>query len=164
MALIDTVAAGRYSATYNSVDVGITQQGYEISLESKWQEITPTDAFGDTIIDGVYRGGNCYCQYEGMAYKAGAITPFWPWGALGILATTAAPIGRLASDVAAAFVMTDTDATPAATIPATLTASKSILAPNNPAKLLFDSRLRTVPTRLQFLPYLSTDHKFFSTT
>ena len=164
MALIDTVAAGRYSATYNSVDVGITQTGYEISLESKWQEITPTDAFGDTIIDGVFRGGNCYCQFEGMAYKAGAITPFWPWGALGILATTAAPIGRLASDVALAFVMTDTDATPAATIPATLTASKAILAPNNPAKLLFDSRLRTVPIRLQFLPYLSTDHKFFSTT
>lgn len=164
MPLIDTVAAGRYSATYNSVDVGITQTGYELSLESKWQEITPTDAFGDSIIDGVFRGGNCYCQFEGMAYKAGAITPFWPWGALGILATTAAPIGRLASDVASAFVLTATAATPAATIPATLTASKAILAPNNPAKLLFDSRLRTVPIRLQFLPYLSTDHKFFSTT
>ena len=118
--------------------------------------VNQTDAFGDSVIDWGYRGGNVFLQFIGKAYKAGAITPFWPWGTLGKLSTASAPIGRLASDVASAMVLTSTAATPAVATPATITASKSILAPNNPATLLYNSELRNVPIRLQLLPYLSS--------
>lgn len=162
---LDTFIAGRYSSTYNAVDVGITERGYELQQDSSAALVNQTDAFGDSIIDWVYRGGNVALQFIGKAYKAGAITPFWPWGTLGKLSTAAAPLGRLASDVASAMVLTSVASTPAATSPATLTASKSILAPNNPATLLFNSELRNVPIRLQLLPYLaSSEYVWFLTT
>ena len=145
---LDTFVAGRYSTTYNSVDVGITEEGYELQQDAKAQQIVPSDAYGDSIIDLVYRGGDVYLQFEGKAYKAGAITPFWPWGALGVMGI----IGRLASAVALSTVMTATTGTPAAAAPATWTGLLSILAPNNPARLLYNSKLRTVPIRLLILP------------
>ncbi len=141
--------AGQYTTTYNSVSVGITQEGFELQIESTNQNVTPSDAYGDSIIDMVYRGGNVHLQFEGLAYKAGAITPFWPWGAIGTMGV----IGRLASDVASSTVMTALTGTPAVASPATVTASKSILASNNPARLLFNSKLRTVPIRLILLAY-----------
>jgi hypothetical protein len=162
---LDTFIAGRYSQTYNAVDTGITEEGYTLSQDSAAHLINNTDAYGDSIIDWVYRGGNVTLQFESKAYKAGSMTPFWPWGAMGVMSTAAAPIGRLASDVASAMVLTSTAATPAVTSPATLTASKSILAPNSPANLLFNSKVRNVPIRLQLLPYLSSStYIWFATT
>lgn len=147
---LETEVAGAYVHTYNAVATGITSEGYELQQGSFAQSITPTDAYGESTIDLVYRGGDVYIQYESIAYKAGSITPFWPWGsALGIMGI----IGRLASAVAAASVLTATTGTPAASAPSTVTTTLSILAPNNPAKLLYNSKLRTVPVRLLVLPY-----------
>lgn len=126
--------------------------------------IDESDAYGNATIDYIYRGGNCYCQFDSKAYKAGSTSPFWPWGAMGVMVTTAAPIGRLASAVASAFVLTAVANTPAAAAPATLTATKAILAPNFSGDLLFNSKLRRVPVRLQFLPYVSTDTIWFALT
>src|SRR5438876_1049383 len=130
---LETIAAGRYAGTYNAVDVGITEQGYELQQQCKGEMIAETDAYGESAIDFVYRGGDVFMMWASKAYKAGSITPFWPWGtALGLMGI----IGRLASDVAAATVLTAASGTPAATTgPATLTGTKSILAPNNPASL-----------------------------
>lgn len=153
---LDTFIAGRYSGTYNSVDVGVTEEGYEVQQDAKAQLISPSDAYGDAIIDFIYRGGDCYLQFESKAYKAGSITPFWPFGAIGLMVATAGPIGRLASDIAAAMVLTSVSGTPAVASPATLTGTKAILAPNNPARLMFNSKLRTVPVRLLLLPYDAT--------
>lgn len=146
---LDVFIAGRYSHTYNSVDTGITRDGFELQQDSRAEEISETDLAGETLIDFVYRGGRVTLQYNGKAYKAGALTPFWPWGAMGVLGV----IGRLASDVALASVLTSTAGTPAATAPASLTGTKAILAPNNPARLLFSSKVREVPVRLELLAY-----------
>jgi hypothetical protein len=159
---LDTFIAGRYSNTYNGTDTGITEQGYELQVEFGSEDIAESDAYGTSLIDWVYRGGKTYLQSESLAYKAGSITPFFPWngtvGRMGI-------VGRLASDVALATVLTATAGTPAAATPATLTASKSLLAPNNPARLLFNSKLRKVPIRLALLPYDSGGNIiWFSTT
>lgn len=153
---LDTLIAGRYSGTYNSVDVGITKQGYELQISAEAEMINETDAFGMAVIDWIYRGGNAFLQFTGRAYKAGVITPFWPWGAMGVMATTAAPVGRLASAVAAAMVITAAANTPAAAAPASLTATLALLAPNFDGRLLYDSRLRDVPVRLQLLPSTSS--------
>lgn len=150
---LETLVAGRYSNTYNAVDTGISEGGYELQQESNAEVINQTDAYARSIIDLVYQGGQVYLGYTSKAYKAGSITPFWPWGALGVMLTTAAPIGRLASNVAAASVLTATAGTPAAAAPATLTATLSILAPNYPARLLYSSVVRNVPIRLLCLPF-----------
>lgn len=62
------------------------------------------------------------------------------------------------------MVLTATPNTPAAAAPASLTATASILAPNFDARLLFDSRLREVPVRLQLLPFSSTGIRWFTIT
>src|SRR6266852_668710 len=104
---LDTFVAGRYSSTYNAVDVGITQDGYELQQDSKAEPINATDAYAESMIDFVYRGGDVFLQFESKAYKAGSITPFWPWGALGVMGV----IARLASAVAASMVLTATAGT-----------------------------------------------------
>jgi hypothetical protein len=154
---LETLVAGRYTATYNSVDVGITTSGYLLEQTSAAENIDRTDAYGDSIIDLIYRGGNTYCEFECKGYKAGSLTPFWPWAAaLGRMAATATPIGRLGSAVASAFVLTSTANTPAAAAPASLTCSTAILAPGYPTRLLYNSQHRVVPIRLLFLPYDSS--------
>ena len=152
---LDTLVAGAYTGTYNSTGVGVTQKGFELSQTFKTELIDETDQWGLTTIDAVYRGGDAFLQFESRAYKAGSTAPFAPWGALGVISTTAAPIGRLASAVAAATVLTAVANTPAAAAPASLTASLSLLAENFDGKLLFDSRLRNVPVRLRLYPGLN---------
>lgn len=162
---LETLVSGRYSSTYNAVDTGVSEGGYELDQGASGETIDETDAFGGSVIDFIYRGGQVYMDFRSIAYKAGSVTPFWPWGALGVMLTAAAPLGRLASDVAMAHVLTSVANTPAAAAPATLTASKAILPPNYSAKLLYNSKLRTVPVRLLYLPVaVSTDIKWFTQT
>ena len=157
---IETLVAGQYTSTYNSVAVGFTQSGFELTQETKAEMVNQTDIFGDSIIDFIHRGGNVYVMFESKVFKPGAITPFYPWGALGVMYTAAAPLGRLGSAVAASLVMTGVAATPAQSaggsglnrVIASLTASKAILPPDSNLKLLFDMKVRNVPVRLLCLP------------
>lgn len=147
---LGTFIAGRYSSTLNSNSLGITQDGYEIQFEPREQVINRSDAFGDMMIDTVYRGGDWFCQWEAMeAFLTGTQAAMHPFGALG----TVGLIGRLGSDIATALVLTATAATPAAASPATLTATKSKLASNSQPRMPFNSMLRTIPIRHQWYPY-----------
>lgn len=163
---LGSFVAGRYSATLNAVDVGITRDGYELRFQGKGERIDKTDVYAQTLIDFVYQGGgDCTLAFQCMEYKAGSMAAFWPWGSLGVVHTTAAPVARLASDVATALVLTSTANTPAAAAPATLTGSKAILSPDFPVAVLFDSRLRVTPVQLTLLPTLSGGTlSFFTTT
>lgn len=157
---LDVFIAGRYSGAYNSVDVGITNDdGYSLSQDSNVETVEGTDAYGGSIIDWVYRGGNVYLQFTSKTAKAGSYSPFWPWGAMGVMLTALAPLGRLASAVANSMVLSVTAATPATSdtlAPNTLTVAAAILAPNSPAALMFNSKVRNVPIRLQALPTLTS--------
>ena len=150
---IETLISGRYSSVYSAVDTGIAEGGYEIDQGGSAEVIDESDAYGGSAIDFIYRGGNVFCDFRSLAYKAGSIAPFWPWAALGTLLTAAAPLGRRASDIAVSHVLSAVPNTPAQLTPATLTGPLAILAPNFSAKLLFNSKLRTVPVRLMYLPY-----------
>lgn len=149
---LGTFVAGRYAGTYNAVDVGITDEGYELQVSPSKEMIDESDAYGQSAIDGIYRGGNAFLIFTSKEYKAGSISPFWPYGALGVLATTAAPIGRLDSAIAAAMVLSSTANTPAAAAPASLTAALAILADGANGALLYNSKLRKVPVRLRLYP------------
>lgn len=154
---LGTYVAGRYSGTYDSVDVGHTADGYTLDQQFKAELLDQTDAHAESLIDGVYRGGECTLAWRSKEYKAGSLGALVNMGGvIGVISTTTLPVGRLLSAMAKAMVLTATANTPAAAAPATLTAPGGILAPNYPVSLLFDSRLREVPIRLQLLPELAT--------
>ncbi len=155
---LDTFIAGRYSGTVNAIDVGITRNGYRLRQRLRAELLDETDAYGNALIDFVWRGGAVSLLFNSKTYKAGAITPFYMWGSLGVLSNAADPIARLASDEALALVLTATANTPAAAAPATLTASKAITGPDFQGELLYDSRIREVPVELQLLPYTSASN------
>jgi hypothetical protein len=158
---LELVIAGHYNGSYSSVDLGITRNGFELQQESKGEAIEETDAFGQSIIDFIYRGGNVYIMFDCKIWKEGTLTPFWPWGGdlglagFGVMYNAGNPISRRAQDAASALLMTVTANTPAAGGDATittLTASKAILPPGSSMKLLFSSKTREVPQRLLCLP------------
>lgn len=141
--------------------------------------IGESDAYGQTPIDGIWRGGEVTNEFLSLASKAGSLAPFWPYGAnvagpgvIGGLynpaASVALPIGVLASDIAKAHVLTSIAGTPAASgvpAPSSLTATKALLKESYPAPLLFNSKLRKVPIMLRYWPYDAGSGfiKFFAT-
>lgn len=155
---LGTFISGAFTGTYNAVATGMTRQGHEIEFTLKQETINESDLYGLTTIDAVLRGGDCFYQAEFREYKAGSLacftTPFT--GAVGGVFSAAEPIGRLATGEALALVLTSVAATPAVATPATLTASQALLAEGYPVKLLYDSRLRPVPIRMQLYPSVST--------
>lgn len=63
--------AGHYTGTYNSLDVGTTEQGFMIDPVFHREDIR-TDDFGDTIVDGIYRGYNLRISFELIRWSAAA--------------------------------------------------------------------------------------------
>ena len=175
---LETFVSGRYAGTYDALDVGITRDGYELQLDSEMEDISETDAYGLSVIDGIWRGGNCFLQFTSTAYKPGSLEAFWPFGGpaegpgvLGVLFDGTLhedinlPIGELASNVAKSMVLTASKGTPAASSPATLTGAYALLARGAGGRLLFNSKLREVPVRLRLYPYEDGQVlKFFATS
>ena len=107
---------------------------------SQLHDIGESDAYGLTVIDGIFRGGQCFNQMEGMVFSAGFKDAFWPFGGLlqgpGVVGTLfdmtqagTTMIGQLASAMARALVLTAVAQTPAAVIGTqTLSASLGLLA------------------------------------
>lgn len=150
---LGTFIAGRYSGTFDSVDVGVTRDGYELEQVAHAEEINRTDKFGDTLVDTVVRGASYRMRFVSIEYKAGSLAAFTPAGTTpGVIATTLLPIGRLGTAAGKAMVLTSTPNTPAASAPATLTAPTAALAPGFNGRLLYNSKLREVPVELVLLP------------
>lgn len=165
--MLGTMVAGRYSAAWNAVDIGYSRQGFNLEFQFKHEAIAESDLFGLSTTDLVLRGADVHMDATLREWKAGSTALLWMLGAgvLGKVASTAKPLGDFASNNAQALVLTSTANTPAAAAPATLTALKAWMAENYNPKILLDSRLREIPIRLIFLPYLSaTDEIRFSTT
>ena len=117
----------------------------------KAQPIANADAYGDTTIDAIHRGADWYCSMVCMEYKAAVLSALWPFSAtLGRLGV----IGRLYYDMSAALVLTAVAGTPAASSPASVTASKAIIAPGFSNRLTFGPTLRFVALRFLLLPYI----------
>lgn len=165
--MLGTMVAGRYSCVWNAVDIGYTRSGFNLEFQFKHEAIAESDLYGLSTTDLVLRGADVYMGATLREWKAGSTALLWMLGAgvMGTVATPAKPLGDFASNNAPALVLSSTANTPAAAAPATLTASKAWMAENYNPKILLDSRLREVPIRLIFLPYLSTSNQIcFSTT
>lgn len=154
-----TFIAGPYTATYASADAGDVEDGFDLQLGWSYEELT-VDRFGDSVIDSIFRGGNCFLHYVGMeatdAQKA--LNPF------GSVLAEIANVGVLmdGGNLAAATVLTKVTGSSAS--PATLTASKAYISGNEQYRMKHAARLRRVPVSLRLNPFLNSSAVVFFTT
>lgn len=154
------VFAGAYTATYGGGVLGdLTEEGFELDYSFSWEEIRG-DGLGDTVQDGIYRGGNCFINFTILMATTGLdkmLEAMWPWAVAGPLHEDLGKIGTIGQSTFAAsqsLILTSTAATPAVNDPNSLTALNAILAPQFPVRMTFATRVRRVPLRMQLLPYL----------
>ncbi len=161
MALGD-FAPGYYDMTYNSLATGLVKDVRRLRRRSRASAIT-ADKYGDSMVDGVYRGGDCFLMMTFIEWNAAVRAVLWPYdtdfGAMG-------PCGRLLTDLAKVIVLTaEAGSAAAAEGFATVTANKAILAPENDVEVIMGNENRDVPVLLQLFPYQDgSDMRWFSYT
>lgn len=142
--------AGRYTGTWNSLNVGQVADGYRLSLTAYFRPITG-DGGGDVEQDAIYRGNGIEVAFTIIEYDAAAVsTLIWPGGgSLYSLGT----IGQLAvaSSMAKSLVLTRFSANTTAT-PASLTLPLTLLKDRATVQLLMASDLKEVPIALKVFP------------
>lgn len=165
-----TFIAGPYTATWtppssSAKALGITQDGFELEWVMHG-EIIKGDNMGDSIQDGVYRGGDAFINVVCEEFDAAGL-----YGASGTVAQAFNPAsatfgkhgqaGVLFSALAGILVLTRVSASTTAS-PVSITANKAILANEHVIRTKMASRLRTVPLRFLLLPYtVSSDVVWF---
>jgi hypothetical protein len=151
----ETLIAGGYTATWNSVALGVFEGDAglpTVEHTASAEEIGNTSAYGKSVIDAVYQGANWFSAFTCIEYKAGPIAAFWPYSAtLGVMGT----IGVLLYSISQALVLTAIAGTSASATPATLTAAKAILQPGFTGRLNYGPTLRRVPLRFRLFPYIT---------
>ena len=63
-----TFVAGPYSATFNAEDLGNTERGYELEYNFH-EEPVIVDNFGESKVDGIYLGGDCFVNFVMQEYR-----------------------------------------------------------------------------------------------
>lgn len=132
MAVLAAVIAGGYTSTYNSVAMGQQEDGFTLRLSFAKEEVR-SNTYGDSVIEAVYRGGNCYLQgifvERASVLKVAAACPFNPYasavGAMGL-------VGRLDWGLSQSVVLTAIGslATAGTNGIASLTAANSVIDQN----------------------------------
>lgn len=168
-----TFIAGPYSGTWTppagaALALGITEDGFDLEWVMHG-EVIKGDNLGDSIQDGVYRGGDVFISLTAEEFNAAGLygahttttqafnpasTHFGRHGQAGVL------FSALAGELILTRVSASTGATPT-----TITASKAILANEFVIRTKLASRLRKVPLRFLLLPYaVSTNTVWFVNT
>jgi hypothetical protein len=171
---LNSFVTGPYTATFNSLDPGYTENGWDLSINFKRILIDKTDVYGDTVIDMIERGiepfiSAVFRQYGGAAGTAAVTSAFYP-GTVGVNQA----VGVLSSTLVKTLVLTAIAGTTAATTnpatgateagPSTLTSTGAIVVENANSTVNFGSVNRDVPVRFRLLPYSSSGIRFFSCT
>lgn len=158
--LASNVVSGSYTATWQAAALGMTEDGFTITWSFETEDVT-TDSYGDTVIDSVYRGGNCFVEFTLKEWLAAGvehlITP-WDQTNFGGVGT----VGRMAvngngtTEITEPLVLTDVDGTPAAnasniTTPV-WTFHETILDNAHEVTFALNNRHRVIPIRLRCYP------------
>lgn len=142
-----TFIAGSYSAQYNSLDLGIIDDGFTIDWVSRSEDII-TDVGGATPVDGVYQGLEMQVSFTLAEWDAAAAqSAFWPF------ATTLGEVGqmgRLLSSMARTLILTKCTGNAAA--PTAITFQSAILAPGFNVSTLWANKHRKIPLQMRILP------------
>lgn len=173
--MLGVFLAGRYTSTIaypslSALSLGITQEGYNLSWQSKWDVMESTDAFGvnGTIVEEFYQGMNMNISGIFKEFLPGTIRSVQPlnsWAGTGASSFNLGTIGLAATDQAGVLVLTAVAGTPAATSPATLTASFALNVGDTPTEQMFGPKHRVWPFNFRLFPYnASGTIKFFTST
>ena len=167
MAALGTFAVGQYTAAVSSTDLGLTtSEGWRLRYRPAKKKINDTNLYGDTLIDGIYRGmEGVQLMTTFKEWKTGMLGLLWPYGAAAFDGTLGT-VGVLDSALASTIVLTAASGTPAATAgPATLTAHLAILSPDNDIEVLMAPDERNVPVLFDLLlANVSSVLRFFTKT
>jgi hypothetical protein len=159
--------SGPYLGSWNAFPFGTqNDDGYQLSCTLQGQELNETDAYGLTLVEGIWRGQNWRARLRGVEWnKTGLL------GALQMFGTTAGTvppipatttlipvltnIGDRWSKYCQAMLLTAILGNPPTT-PQTLTAVLAGVAPNSTSEMMFTSKVREMPLEFVFLPYATT--------
>lgn len=149
--------SGPYTATWNALPFGtLNDDGYELSVNFRGQEVNATDAYGEMLVEGIWRGMNWRCRIRGMEWnKTGMLSllqMFGQSGANSTLTPILTAIGDRWSNYCKALVLSAILGNPP-TIPQSLTATNAGLAPNSQSAFNLTSKVREMPLEMVFLPY-----------
>lgn len=149
--MLGTVAVGYYACTWNSSDCGLVSGPRRFRRRGASTPMQ-ADKWGDTDLDGIYRGGNCYLQMILKEWTATTKSLCWPFG------TDVGAVGQpglLLSSYAKALVLTaDAGSTAAANGFATLTANLAVVdMDSQEIEWLLGNVERDIPITLKLLPY-----------
>lgn len=169
MAALGAFRPGSYTATYNSVALGLTTgDGWKLRWKPSKIKIQNTNAYGDTLIDGIFRGmTGVQLMTTLKEWNAAVQAALWPYsnatpafdGVLGVM-------GQLDTGVAKSLVLTADTSSPAFLTPGkTVTAAGAILAAENDYELLMGPIETDMPIVFDLLLYDSSGTKrFFAIT
>ncbi len=154
MSVLAAVIAGGYTSTYNSVAMGQQEDGFRLRNSYAKEEVR-SNTYGESVIEGVYRGGNCYLQgvfiERASVLKVAAACPANPYssahGAMGL-------VGRLDFGLAMPIVMTAIASLSTAGTNgiASLTASNSIIDQNLSTELVMANRVSNLNLTFRLYP------------
>ena len=148
MATFDTPAFGPYTATYGAADIGLIEGPHNLSSINHAVD-RRAGRFGDSVVSGIYTGGDNFVQFVLKEWTAAVKTILYPWGTIG----QSGVIGRAMEDLAAALVLTAIDGTPAKTNgPVTRTYPLAILVPEHNLEVLCGNVERNVPIVMRCYP------------
>ena len=152
MSLVTTPAYGPYTATYKSVALGLVEGPYVINKQAHAVDVR-AQRHGQTIIEGIYAGGEAHVLVTPKEWNAAAREAMWPFdanfGELGV-------IGRLMSAIALALVITPVTGSTGATNGYTWTFSKAIIAPEHSLEIVKGVEEHNVAVLMKAYPYLNT--------
>lgn len=168
---LTAAVAGPYTGVWDAIDYGQTQDGFRLSIRTSWEAVRSA-SYGDSVVDLIYRGGECFLTFSGVEYNklddvnAGSLNlsvlaPYSATGSSGL--GTMGQVGRLASgsSLVGSSVLTRVIAA-TTSLPTTFTAVQSILAEDHMIEILAAPRHRIIPLMLRCLPYTSTGDRWFT--
>ncbi len=155
--------SGPYTGTWNALPIGtLSDAGYELQFTVQGQEVNETDAFGMTLVEAIYRGGNWRLRIRGLEWRTGLTGVMQMFGLvpgggqlnpmLNDPITGLINVGDRWSKYVQSLVLTAILGLPPTT-PASLTALGAGLAPQQQSSFNMTSKVRELPLELVLLPY-----------
>lgn len=163
--MFGTVAVGYYSMTYDGNDAGLVSGPRRLRRRGA---ATPmqADKWGETDLDAIYRGGNCWLQMTLKEWTATTRAMCWPFGSdLGAVGQC----GKLLSSYAKPIILTAEAGSLAAVANgfATLSATLAVVdMDGQELEWLLGNVERDIPITLKLLPYADSSSivRWFSYT
>jgi len=150
--------SGPYTGTWNAFALGTqNDDGFILNGTYQGQEINASDAYGMTLVEGIWRGLNWRLRLRGLEWnKPGLLAAQQMFGSSGAPSTTFTPtlatIGDRMSKFGQPLVLTAILPNPPAFVQ-TLTALSSIIAPQSNSEMMLTSKMRECPLEFALLPY-----------